>query len=246
MRRFLRWAVVALVLLALGAALGDLGGSRSATPSASVDDRASALTPVSTPTPAVVTSGKTRRGPVRAIRTPTRRTSPAVATFTSCDANIRAKASNTTCLFAQNVFYEYYRETHGQASDVTVRAWSPAAARFYRVRCSGEMSILCRAGDGAAVKFSSVAVSAYDDEQAAAYASTHATGHPAPGGGDEGDAPTSGDVQPGDPGPPPDDPRGNEIPNYENGTGYRVRCADGMYSHSGGRPGACSRHGGVG
>jgi hypothetical protein len=46
--------------------------------------------------------------------------------------------------------------------------------------------------------------------------------------------------------PTPDYGSGDEIPNYENGTGYRVQCADGMYSHSGGRPGACSGHGGVG
>ena len=39
---------------------------------------------------------------------------------------------------------------------------------------------------------------------------------------------------------------GRNIPNYDNGTGYRVQCADGMYSQSGGRPSACSGHGGVG
>jgi hypothetical protein len=35
------------------------------------------------------------------------------------------------------------------------------------------------------------------------------------------------------------------IPNFWNGHGYIVRCRDGMWSHSGGRPGACSYHGGV-
>ena len=35
------------------------------------------------------------------------------------------------------------------------------------------------------------------------------------------------------------------IPNYPNGTGSTVRCRDGSYSHSGGRQGACSHHGGV-
>lgn len=34
------------------------------------------------------------------------------------------------------------------------------------------------------------------------------------------------------------------IPNFNNGTGYIVQCADGEWSHSGGRPGACSDHGG--
>jgi hypothetical protein len=34
------------------------------------------------------------------------------------------------------------------------------------------------------------------------------------------------------------------IPNFPNGTGSIVQCADGEWSHSGGRPGACSHHGG--
>ncbi len=36
------------------------------------------------------------------------------------------------------------------------------------------------------------------------------------------------------------------IPNFYNGGGYIVQCADGMWSHSGGEPGACSYHGGEG
>ena len=35
------------------------------------------------------------------------------------------------------------------------------------------------------------------------------------------------------------------IPNYSNGRGTTVMCADGEYSHSGGIQGACSSHGGV-
>jgi hypothetical protein len=38
---------------------------------------------------------------------------------------------------------------------------------------------------------------------------------------------------------------GQNIPNYENGRGYRVQCNDGTYSRSGGIQGACSHHGGV-
>lgn len=34
------------------------------------------------------------------------------------------------------------------------------------------------------------------------------------------------------------------IPNFPNGTGYIVQCQDLEWSHSGGRPGACSGHGG--
>jgi hypothetical protein len=35
------------------------------------------------------------------------------------------------------------------------------------------------------------------------------------------------------------------IPSFSEGTGTIVQCADGQWSHSGGRPGVCSRHGGV-
>ena len=137
------------------------------------------------------------------------------------------KASTTTCPFAQNVFYEYYRETDGYPRTVTVRAWSRAARSSFDVSCSGTESIVCRAGDGARIKFPARAVLAYDDEQAERFASTHETG-------------------PADARRRPDDDAEGNIPNYENGTGYRVQCADGMYSQSGGRPGACSGHGGVG
>ena len=40
-------------------------------------------------------------------------------------------------------------------------------------------------------------------------------------------------------------PPGENILNYDNGRGYRVQCADGTYSQSGGIQGACSHHGGV-
>jgi hypothetical protein len=36
------------------------------------------------------------------------------------------------------------------------------------------------------------------------------------------------------------------IPNFDEGTGAIVQCADGMYSHSGDIQGACSWHGGIG
>lgn len=36
------------------------------------------------------------------------------------------------------------------------------------------------------------------------------------------------------------------IDNFPNGTGYVVQCVDGEWSHSGGKSGACSDHGGVG
>jgi hypothetical protein len=140
------------------------------------------------------------------------------------------KAATTTCPFAENVFYEYFQETYGYPNDVAIRAYSPAAGRHISLRCSGHESVLCRAHDGSVVRFPASAIAAYDDEEAARYASTHETGDDEPAA-DEADA---------------SDTDGGNIPNYDNGTGFRVQCADGMYSHSGGRPGACSGHGGVG
>jgi len=35
------------------------------------------------------------------------------------------------------------------------------------------------------------------------------------------------------------------IGNFDNGDGYTAQCADGTWSHSGGKSGACSWHGGV-
>jgi hypothetical protein len=35
------------------------------------------------------------------------------------------------------------------------------------------------------------------------------------------------------------------VSGFEEGLGRVVRCVDGYYSHSGGRSGACSHHGGV-
>jgi hypothetical protein len=58
-------------------------------------------------------------------------------------------------------------------------------------------------------------------------------------------------VEPTDPPPyPQDEPDFCDshdcIPNFDNGNGSIVQCADGTYSHSGGIQGACSHHGGVG
>jgi len=67
-------------------------------------------------------------------------------------------------------------------------------------------------------------------------------------------APAQPDYVPDDPGAavpdPGDDPSFCDthacIPNYDNGNGSTVQCADGTYSHSGGIQGACSHHGGEG
>jgi hypothetical protein len=216
MRRGGKWALIAVVLLALVAALSS-PDSKQAQPAA--------MTTPATPSPTSTPTLRSTPSPARAKATPAPAATPVA--FASCDVNIRARAATTTCPFAQNVFYEYYQETLGYPASVTVQAWSPRADRFFSVHCAAGSSIVCRAGDGAEIKFSGASVAAYDDEQASRFASTHDVS-----GGDSAGTPATG--------------VGQNIPNYENGTGYRVQCADGMFSRSGGRPGACSGHGGVG
>jgi hypothetical protein len=222
-KRAAPWALVVVLLVALLAAVND-----SPTPG-SEQKRAAASAPATTPNAAPTAAARrASAGRVAPVKASKRAKPTVVATdLVSCDANIRVKASTTTCPFAQNVFYEYYRATLGYPRAVTVRAWSPAADRHFDVKCSGVESIVCRAGDGARVGFPARAVLAYDDEQAEHFAATRETGTT-----DAEEAPA--------------DDADRNIPNYENGTGYRVQCADGMYSQSGGRPGACSGHGGVG
>ena len=225
MRRGGTWIVLALAILAIAGWLRPT--------SAPETKRAATSVATSTPTTAVTataTPAKARRrvAPTRTATPKPTRVRTATA-YTACDANIRVKAATTTCPFAQNVFYEYFQETYGYPSNVAIRAYSPASGKRFSLRCSGRSSIVCRADDGSVVKFSAGAVAAYDDEQAARYASTHETGDDEQAAEDAGGAGTGGE----------------NIPNYENGTGYRVQCSDGMYSHSGGRPGACSGHGGV-
>ncbi|MFA4929848.1 MAG: hypothetical protein WC558_15135 [Patulibacter sp.] len=163
--------------------------------------------------------------------------------WASCDGNIEVWQPRTSCGFAQNAFYEYW--VAGQTSPVMVH--SPAVGRALRTRCrSGVSRVICTTGDGGRVRFPVVALEMYSDEQAADYAAAHDTGTDSTsalaGVGSSG-------TDPYDEGEPSSDDYdsspGEEIPNYDNGTGSRVQCADGMYSQSGGRPGACSGHGGV-
>lgn len=162
--------------------------------------------------------------------------------WTSCDDNIEVLRPRTSCAFAQNAFYEYW--VAGRTSPVM--AHSPALGRALRTRCrSGVTRVTCSTGDGGRVRFPIAAINMYSDAQAADYAATHDTGTDSTSA--LADAASTSDPYDEDE-PSYDDydsSPGEEIPNYDNGTGYRVQCADGMYSQSGGRPGACSGHGGV-
>jgi hypothetical protein len=186
----------------------------------------------------VVTVVKTIPAPPHHARKASQRhqaTRKLTSAFVACDPNISARRGTTSCPFAENTFYEYWAS--GEASGIS--AYSPATQRSYDLNCHGGTMVRCTAGDGAEVRFPATAVAAYTDDEADRYAASADLG-PGGGGVDDSDSyddwsedPDSGDY-------------GDEIPNYDNGRGYRVQCADGMYSQSGGIQGACSGHGGVG
>ena len=182
MRMLAGRAPLALLLIAV---LGCNGEDKSARPASESAARgAMSATATSTPTPRRTRQRKkhaTARSKVAKVApapSPPAAATPAV--FVACDPNIRVKAATTTCPFAENVFYEYFQDTAGYVSATTVRAWSPAARRFFSVACAGREPIVCAAGDGAEVRFSAEAMAAYDDSQAVRYASTHDTGVQSP------------------------------------------------------------------
>jgi hypothetical protein len=173
MKTFLKWAGVAAVFLIIGAALSPAKHHDASAPSQHAA-KASEPGAASTPTPPHRRHHRHRRATTAAASaTPT---PTAVPAFVACDANIRARAATTTCRFAENVFYEYYEKTLGYPTSTSVRAWSSAAATFFRVHCLRGTVVHCVAGDGAEIRFPSGAVAAYDDKQAAAYAASHDTG----------------------------------------------------------------------
>jgi hypothetical protein len=151
----------------------------------------------------------------------------AASAFTRCDGYVQVGPS-TSCAFANNVFYEFFESQ----PDREFAAYSPTTGEEYDMTCAGASMITCRGGQGAQIRFPMSAVEIYTDDDAAAYASSHDLGPDdtvtaAPG--DSVSFCSSHDC----------------IDNFDNGTGYIVECADGEWSHSGGRPGACSYHGGA-
>jgi hypothetical protein len=174
--------------------------------------------------------------------------------YTWCDANIRVKSATTTCPFGENVFLAFW--TSQNYDGVSLSAYSPAAHRDFAVDCTSPASrVVCTAGDGGEVSFPQSAVGRYSLSQAKHYVSSHDVGDNSfpwerasdNGSSDETSTPSysAPEATPSVP-DTSSTPPGENIPNYENGNGYRVQCADGTYSHSGGIQGACSHHGGVG
>jgi len=92
--------------------------------------------------------------------------------MTACDANVSAKGATTTCGFAENVFYEYWRwREYGEVTDI--EAFSSALKAFLPVDCKQRDAVVCRTLAGALVRFPLSAVKAYTLENAAQYARNH-------------------------------------------------------------------------
>jgi hypothetical protein len=162
---------------------------------------------------------------------------PENSSYSGCGGYVEALVNTTSCGFANNVFYEFFEAQPEPQFPV----YSATTGKLYEVRCTGQSVVTCTGGEGAKVRFPMSAVRAYTEANATAYAGSHDLG---PG------APVSADQSAQDPTPAAPGGGGSFcdahacIDNFDNGTGYIVQCTDGEWSHSGGRPGACSSHGG--
>jgi hypothetical protein len=198
------------------------------------------VTRTATTAAATTTPRKNRASPAATKEVPAE-----TGSWTACDPNIEARRPHTSCGFAQNAFYEYWVSDES----TSIQVYSPALGATLATRCTaGSTRVMCRTGDGGRVRFARTALNAYSADQADLYASTHDVGSGtasglSAGGNGPSDGDSEDDVGSGNEEYPPLDER---IPNFDEGTGTVVQCVDGMYSQSGGRPGACSGHGGVG
>lgn len=120
--------------------------------------------------PVTVTVTKTvPREAKQQIKRHTRRHAPASssARYVACDANITVRTDTTTCGFAQNVFYEYWRS--GQSAEFD--AYSPATRATFSTTCREAAGrITCTTADRGAVRFPQAAVDSYTQAQADTYA----------------------------------------------------------------------------
>jgi len=122
-----------------------------------------------------------RAAPRRRSAPAPRPTSPGPDRFRPCDQNIVAKAGTTTCGFAQNAFYEYWRS--GKAPVLAVL--SPALGRRLDTICtSNGVTVRCTTDDGGVVRFPERAVDAYTPEMARAFAAAYGLEPPDEAGGD--------------------------------------------------------------
>ena len=209
----------------------------------------------STPSSTVVKSATPARPKHRVRRhRPASTASAGPPALRACDSNITVRSATTTCGFAQNVFYAFYTDGKSFVTQNAVHAYSAASTQDYAVACATDdvENVTCVAGDGGEVHFNLTAIRAYDDDQAARYAGSHDLGpdrgmDPSNVEGSSGSGADGTEDQPSNPTPTDIGPTpATEIPNYDEGNGYPVQCADGLWSQSGGIQGACSGHGGEG
>jgi hypothetical protein len=173
----------------------------------------------------------------------------------NCDTNIVSNSA-TSCHFADNAFYEYYRSSQDAASPSgqTLSVYSPATGKNYTLSCviSGFL-VTCTSeplSTGSFVSFPQQAIDDYTPAQAHAYGKSAYVGNPPPLPTTTGAIPSTPTEAPSTTATQP--PQSGTsfctthtcIPNFPNGNGYIVQCADGEWSHSGGLSGACSDHGG--
>jgi hypothetical protein len=119
-------------------------------------------------------SATTNASPPQNKAANTRRKGRAASPMRSCDANISIKRATTSCAFAQNVFYGYWNAQ--DQGDDAFAAYSTVTEQSYPMSCTSGTTVVCRAGDGAEVRFPMAAIRAYTAENAAHYAATHDTG----------------------------------------------------------------------
>jgi hypothetical protein len=163
----------------------------------------------------------------------------------NCDTNIVANSA-TSCGLAENAFYEYYATSQAGGSTESMQVYSPGTHKDYLVGCTPQNGLVeCYGPDlasGIYLDFPTAAVSSYSQADASAYAASHDVGNSGPAPQPSGPVPP---VSTNGTGAGADFCSTHScIPTFANGTGYIVQCADGEWSQSGGRPGACSDHGG--
>ena len=108
---------------------------------------------------------------------------PGPSGWTSCDPNVSAFARTTSCEFAQNTFYEYWKATGGKSTHGAraLEVWSPRTRLTYTQDCTdhgGEVN--CTHHEGDAVRFSQASVMAYTQGEAKAYAASGTLGPQSP------------------------------------------------------------------
>jgi hypothetical protein len=154
---------------------------------------------VTTATPSEPTA-TTNAPPAQKKPAKTRHKVRAASAMRSCDANIAIKRVTTSCAFAENVFYGYWNAQ--DQGDEAFTAYSSATEQSYPMSCTSGTNVVCRAGDGAEVRFPMAAIRGYTAENAAHYAATHDTGasNPADGRsaspGDDGGSGGASDCDP--------------------------------------------------